>query len=525
MDLHEFENLNPDEQEKIFHKSSFKEKGELLMHSHNPAALTRSLSQEELYLVTREMDAEERGEVIRYATLPQLFFIADLDCWRKDRFYSRGFLKWLEALLAAGDDKVLIWLCEMDFESVVAGFQQVMEVLKPDREWTLDEVLGDRPYFSLDQMYYISGSEENLETVKRAIEILFENRRGRYTAILEGILGELPDEAEEEAYKRREIRLAERGFPDFETAQQIYRPLTAQEFENYPKKRASSEIRDLESAIPNYLVLWSQERFFLDDVLHSFQNDTTGTRDKLQEELAWISNKVIAGAGIDFSSEKKVRRGIERARGFINIGLEQLSGRDFSAAREILEERWLEVIFRWGATQVFLLREQAWDLLKNYWKSNQVGLLNFLDSPFDTIYTGIIRAVPECYDASILGDEPLRDFKNLEDMERTRRALDQLKVLHKNFVSRFSKDFQKVQEEAGKMDSESTLFSFLGALLHKSHPSSTLETSAKEAFMASLLEKKDRELCLPIFALFFERLQEKPKATPKKRKTAKAKHD
>lgn len=524
MDLNEFENLNPDEQEKIFHKSSFKDKGELLMHSHNPAALTRSLSQEELYLVTREMDTEERGEVIRYATLPQLFFIADLDCWRKDRFHCRGFLKWLEALLAAGDDKTLLWFCEMDFESIVAGFQQVIEVLKPDREWTPDEVLGDKPYFSLDQMYYISASEENLETVKRVIEILFENRRGRYTAILEGILGELPDEAEEEAYKRREIRLAERGFPDFETAQQIYRPLSRQEFENYPKKNKNPEIRDLDSALPNYLVLWSQERFFLDDVLHSFQNDTTGTRDKLQEELAWISNKVIAGGGIDFSSEKKVRRGIERSRGFINIGLEQLSGRDLAKARKILEDHWLEIIFRWGASQTFALRDQARELLKTYWKSEQVTFLNFLDAPYDMIYTGLIRAVPECYDASISEEEPLRDFRNLEDVERTRRAIQQLVLLHKAFLNKCPKDFQKIQNEAGKMETSPTLFGFLGNLLEKRWDVSVLDADVKEEFSTWLLDKNEAALCLPLLSLFFERYQIASKKNSKKRKAVKSSH-
>ena len=306
MDIREYENLNSDEQEQIFHKSPFREKGELLMHSHNPGALTRSLSSEELYLVTRTLDTEERGEIIRHASVFQLFFIADIDCWKKDRIDGRSFLQWLEVLLAAGDDKLLAWLTEMDYEAVVSGFQQVIQVDKPDHEWTLDEALGDLPYFTIDQMYYIQVQEENLETIKRALEILFQGNRGRYFAVLEGVLGEMSDEVEEEAYQRREMRLAERGFPDFETAQKIYRPLTREEFENFPKKNPkTSQSHPEDSAIPNYVVMWSPDRFFLDDVLHSFQDDTTGIRDRLQEELAWISNKVIACEGIDLSSEEK----------------------------------------------------------------------------------------------------------------------------------------------------------------------------------------------------------------------------
>ena len=105
IDLNEFESLEPEEQAKVFHQTSFKEKGELLLRSHDPMALARSLSQEELYLVAKEMDLEERSEVIRYASLPQLFFIADIDCWKKDRIDPRSFVNWLETLIQA-DEKL-----------------------------------------------------------------------------------------------------------------------------------------------------------------------------------------------------------------------------------------------------------------------------------------------------------------------------------------------------------------------------------------------------------------------------------
>ena len=160
MDAEEFEALTPEEQAKIFHHSTFKERAELIRRSHDPRALTRALSHEELYLLTREMDIEERSEVIRYATLPQLFFISDVDCWKKDRVNARGFIEWLEALLAADEAKCLLWLMRMDYETVVTGFKKVAEVLKPDREWAADELLGDRPYFTLDDQYYIVITEE-----------------------------------------------------------------------------------------------------------------------------------------------------------------------------------------------------------------------------------------------------------------------------------------------------------------------------------------------------------------------------
>jgi hypothetical protein len=114
MDREEFVRLNPEEQERIFHHAPFRERGDLLLHSHNPARLAQSLSQEELYLLTREMDLEEQSEILRYASLPQLFFISDIDCWKKDRLHPKSFVQWLETLLEADEERLLAWLVEMD---------------------------------------------------------------------------------------------------------------------------------------------------------------------------------------------------------------------------------------------------------------------------------------------------------------------------------------------------------------------------------------------------------------------------
>ena len=98
MDAEAFEALTSEEQAKIFHHSTFKERAELIRRSHDPRALTRALSHEELYLLTREMDMEDRCEIIKYATLPQLFFISDVDCWKKDRMDPDHFMEWIETL-------------------------------------------------------------------------------------------------------------------------------------------------------------------------------------------------------------------------------------------------------------------------------------------------------------------------------------------------------------------------------------------------------------------------------------------
>lgn len=429
MDHEEFESLKPEEQEQVFHQSSFREKGDLILHSHYPERLAQSLSQEELYLVTREMDLEERSEIVRYANLQQLVFISDIDCWKKDRIQPQGFLRWLETLKEADETRLLAWLVEMDYEAVVSGFKQLVRVIKPEWEYPTDEMLGDQPFFTLDERYFISVPEENLETVRRAIEILFEHHRGRYAAILEGILGEMDDVLEEDAFRKREERFADLGFPDPETAHKIYKPISMEEFEKFPKKANESFRKNGENRFPHYPVLWSQDRLFLDQVLLFFKQENHEIAEGIEEELAWLSNKVLACEGIDFSSEERVRRGTERVRRFLNIGLEALSAQDISKAREILRERWLEIIFRFGVTKLLEVKNLAAGTLQIHWKGSAKEFTDLLAVPYEPQFRGVLKVVPEAYDPHALEHpNPLRDFKTLEEIEKTKQAVLQIQA-------------------------------------------------------------------------------------------------
>ena len=96
IDWEKFEALSTEDQARMVHESPFQDKGDLILHSHDPQALTRSFSQEEFYLLTREMDPRERGEIVRYASVPQLLFCSDVECWKGDLLQTKEFMGWLE---------------------------------------------------------------------------------------------------------------------------------------------------------------------------------------------------------------------------------------------------------------------------------------------------------------------------------------------------------------------------------------------------------------------------------------------
>ncbi len=441
MDYEKFENLNPKDQADIFDHSDLREKGELLLRAQDPRSIIRKLSQEEFYLITREMDVEERSEVVKHASLPQLVFMSDLECWSRDRIQPKQFLTWLETLRLAGDDSLLNWLVYGDYQVVVAGLKTMIQVIKAEREYAMDELLGDKPYFTLDENYFITVREDDLMTVRRVFEVLFERHRGRYVAILEGVISEIDDPLEEEAFKEREGRMSDRGFPDFESAQSLYKKISDHDFKNYPKKRETPKAVHTPSAEvevrPNYLALFAKERFFLDEVLLSLSHEDEAACNTIREEMVWISNKVIAAQGMDLSSEKKVRWGVTRARAFVSLGLQMTADNSIPKAASIARDSWLETLFRKTVTELYVLRDSLQQLIRQYWNGDSIRFLQFLPHPYEEIVQGVLKPVPEYWEPKAVHEKRIyRDFMNLNEFQTTKSAVEQVVGIHDLFKSK-----------------------------------------------------------------------------------------
>jgi hypothetical protein len=339
--------------------------------------------------------------------------------------------------------------------------------LKPDREYAADELLKDRPYFTLDENYHVFVKDENLETVKRVLELLYERSHGKYVTLLEGVMGELDAEMEEDALRLREMRLAERGFPDMETAREIYRPMTREEFDRYPLKRKPGVQEQGRAAgmQSHYPAMWTKEKLFLDDVLALFRQEPLEVEDGVREEFVWLSNKLIACEGIDYASEESVKRGIERVRRLVNIGLESLSGGDLKSAAQILKTRWAEAILRWGLSRLFEVRQEAHEFIEDRWRGRLAAFYEFAGAPFENVFRGLLKNVPETHDpAAVDSVELLRDFKNLEEIAEARRHVREAKALYDFLERRVPHLFSKRLFQYRKGGVVHTQTSLLGTL-------------------------------------------------------------
>ncbi|MBI3313472.1 MAG: hypothetical protein HYZ83_04505 [Candidatus Omnitrophica bacterium] len=534
VDKEEFENLNAEQQAKVFRQSSLREKGELFPRCHDPERIARSLTGEEFYLIAKEMDREEKTEILQFATLPQLFFLSDIECWRHDRLSGSGFLGWLETLYEADEKKLLAWLLHMDYETVVSGLKQVMQVMKPEWEYATDESLGDMPSSTLDQFYHIYVKEESFETVRRVLEVLFENHRGRYTALLEGVLGEIDDEVEEEAFLKRGQRFEEHGFPDPETARKVFHPISKEEFENFSRKTPENFQKTGRKTGEPKLSLISfeagKEKLFLDDVLLMVRENDSVSADGIGEELVWLSNKIIAAGGIDVVAEERLRRGVEQTRRLLNLGLEIVSGKNIHIATRFAQERWLETIFRLAVTRLYEIRSSAESIAEKYWKNEPKRLLEFLDPPYEMIFRGIFSAIPQFFDQSLPeSQDQTRDFESLEDISRVMRSVEQIALIHQFLKDKMPSGFDELSRGKqlrlfevlatgyasfvlnGTMSSralsESQFLKFMEKGFEIKNGERVLDPRIKKAFSDHFFSPQEQELLRTLWVLVFQDIE------------------
>ena len=437
VNVHEFESMDFKDQCEVFFKTPFDERGELVLRSQEPDRLVQSLSPEEMFFMVRASNREMIPELIKHTTFQQVEFMVDLDCWVKDRLDRKSFIQWLEYLLEADIERLRYWLAKTDMETLVAGFMPFLRVLKPDHEWTIDEVIGDEQFFSFDHLYYICVDSEHMETFKRSIELLFQDNKPRYIHMMEAMMSDYEAEAEEEAFRKRQARLSERGFPDREDAFQIYRPLMREEWYTLPTKDKEKQQKKEGKEpvnLPDYPILWQQENIFLDHVLLTFKDADNEFRETFHMELVWLSNKLMVCEGFRFSEEQAVRESLQRVKRYISVGLESLSGKDVDRAHRVLSQRWLEHIFRWGFTQMLTLRTDAEKTMPGLMEkfASKEDFIEFLDVPYGFIVNGVLRSVPQYWDKQ---DEQtldlLRDFKSLDEVEDTRSYLKHVEELYK----------------------------------------------------------------------------------------------
>lgn len=426
-----------------------------ILEAPHPAALVHSLPEEDFYFLVHDIGPEDALPLLTLASDSQLEYILDLEGWQQDRIQMPALTKWLELMMRAQPQRLVTWLVEEKTEFAEFFLHKNVQLLIREHDEDPSDFGDD--FFTFDDVYYarlfrdplpikgdaadgdppIEESEERRLTFLRTLlNRIADNDHVWYQQLMMNASGVLPAEAEEELYRLRNVRLAEKGFLPFDEAIGVYQPLAAEDLLRQSAKVFSRSGEELASLpVPHYPVGMLGEKTPFSDALRLVDSDVQ--LEQLQLEFALLCNQIIAADQRLIRDKTLLREMVRKACGYLSLGLEALvasgSSKDTGGS---MASRWAACVTRFPLSQIFRVgygrvlhskwqvqgwQKKAWFMANNlplsFWGERWMGLLG-----------GLLIKKPRFFDNYQSG-RLYREFESLADIDATEKAVDQIMAM------------------------------------------------------------------------------------------------
>jgi hypothetical protein len=438
-----FNSLPVDQQVGIVLEARGKERLRALFFSNNPKDLVEKLPELEIFLTVKEVGRSDAIDLVTLTTPEQFQYLLDLDLWKKDRLDPDKVVHWLEILLESGEERVVEFIRSSDPEFLCLLLIAFLHITKFEGDPT--ELMDRTHPFTLDREYFITFRKPDTRPVFQPfLEILYRYDSDTYRRLMESLLGELESDIEETAYRFRNARLADFGFPDVEQALEIYRFVDpgAVPVEEAPQVKASDVS---EKPQPTFYLTARGDGPFFSEVLSRVADPLV--QDRLKGELAGLCNKAMVAESIDLFDVGDMEWVIKKVFHYLNLGLQGLSGKEEGRAVRILHAVSLQRIFQSGVGATLLMRKKAEALLKGPWFNGDRKNLRFLDSIDREIVEGVLKRKPGFYRNGVVDD-----FRNLQDLKEVEDVLERIDVVVTTLGEKLNLTPEKAREQGWVSD-------------------------------------------------------------------------
>ena len=401
---------------------------EFLLSAKNGLAIVRALSSETLLYTLKEIGLHDAVGLLAIASPEQVRDMVDLDCWRKDRLDDERLMNWLLLLNESGSSKLAEWCLHTDIELLVFLIQRHFEVVrKADVEEDPD--FDQSQYFTFDDQYLLRflGEPEPI------LHVLLERVRTldyrMYLHVLENSLFELESGLEEAAFRWRTARLEDRGYPTNDEAQALFRftppeSIQLQEHHRIPHSVRLAAGDDAITPPDHALSLLAESTSFFSQALAGLPHKTL---EQIGRELAYLTNIIVMAEASDTGEVSEIRRCVEMAHDYVNIGLAYTAKEDESAARELLQETQIRPFFQTGLGLIQRLQHQASLMAAQLYENDLSEWESYLDTPFREMYAGVKRREPLFFvGLETPGEIVSRRFGQLSEIQQVESLLDRI---------------------------------------------------------------------------------------------------
>jgi hypothetical protein len=396
----------------------------ILAHE-NPGHLIRRLSRVDLFWIVKKIGEDDALPILRLASNEQWEHFIDMEIWQRDRIDIGHTFKWLYRLFMADPERLTSWLYEEGSLLAYYYFLYSLQVVVKGDE---DQAVPDG-FFTLDNMYYIRIlDKEHEEIIEKILRYMVQTDYQRYQALLLGLSGVLPDELEEEMYRLKGVRLAEVGYLPFEEAISVYSYNKADllKTDESPYQLLMPDDEETKALVP--IMPFGHTRS--DNLLaHSIVRITDDVQsDRIRLEFAGLCNQILSADGTLVEDIKVLMEICRKAGGYLNLGLEKLSGGDIPLAEKFLINNPLISIFQAGFGLALELKWKVERWIKGAWFMNQGLTFDFWGDTWGPVLEGLIQKSPLFF-SGLQENRQYRDFESFSEIEHSETIISRVKVL------------------------------------------------------------------------------------------------
>ena len=391
----------------------------------------------DLLWLIKKVGADDSLPILKLASQEQWQYIIDMELWRKDHIDIDETFTWLERLHSTDPDRMAEWLYS-DNGNILAHFYFMHSIKVIIKSEDSDFVVPEDA-FTLDGQYFIKIlDKEHEEQIKEILQSMAGEDIIRLQALLLGLMGVISAEAEEDMYRMKSIRLAEDGYLPFEEAVSVYAYQKAEQIKVDESEYLLNRPDDLDSdfLIPVMPLTHTQSENLLGETISRIEDRVT--IDRLRIEFAGLCNQIFSADGVRFENIDDLARIGRKAAGYINIGLEKLSGGNPELSERFVRNHPLISLFRTGFSASLELKWEADQWRKGAWFLRNGFEPDFWGEEWGGILRGLFMGKPLFF-TGLKEDGEYRDFETITEVEDSGTIFKRIKITDRLLDAIFQK--------------------------------------------------------------------------------------
>jgi hypothetical protein len=214
-----------------------KQRMDLIVSDPDARRLAAAMQPQEFFWLMKEIGETDALELLQIASAEQCLFILDMELWDGYTFSEDKTCLWLSYFMEGGEPRVHELLNHLDFEFLQLFLSRELVVVGGVGDMSDDEERFADYDLTLDGVFMLSfKNPKHSQVIGTFLSMLIKLDNPLYTALMEGIKGDVDLELEEQCQRFRTGRLEDLGFPPLDEALSIYARVNPASFELHGDK-------------------------------------------------------------------------------------------------------------------------------------------------------------------------------------------------------------------------------------------------------------------------------------------------